>query len=224
MTTGMDAGMRGGMGGRERAAIYGFLAVAYHEPPSSAHLPRLRACEEIARRANEKELARGFSELARQIEDCPADLLRQDFDDLLMVPSSKYVTPYESVYRDEPIERRGEAVPRTFGPSTQAVAEFYDRVGLGIAEDYIELPDYVGLEMACMEYLCAKEDEYLRAKRKRKGHNARAHSCYFVREHLGQWIPSLMRRIGEKAGTPYFRTLAILTCAWVERASGTSEA
>jgi len=209
-----------------RAAVYGLLALAYHGPPDAALVSRIDSCAKIAVEAGLARIGRMLAELPLLAREEPAERTRQDFHDLFMVPGPSYVAPYESVYRDAPIEARGRLSPRTFGPSTQAVTAFYGRVGLQVSQTYTELPDYVGLELACMEYLCIREAQYLEARSYEAAARARALECSFLREHLSVWLPSLEARIREKAKTAYFRALASLTTAWVReeanRANGKS--
>lgn len=202
-TTAVDAG--------RRAEVYGLLSLLFHSPPANEHVERMAACA---------DRVTAFSELARLARETSADSLRQDFDDLFMVPLGAYVAPYESVYRDAPIDANGRAAPRTFGPSTQAVLAFYERVGLRVARSYGELPDHIGLELACMEYLCVREAEYLEKGQVPAAQKARALACVFLREHLALWTGPLADRIREKARTEYFRTLAAATAAWVKQEAG----
>ncbi|MBI4602244.1 MAG: molecular chaperone TorD family protein [Planctomycetes bacterium] len=200
-----------------RGQVYGFLAFGYHYPPDREQAPRLAASERAARELGLGNLGDAFGELARLVRGAAQDLLRQDFDDLFMVPGPRYVTPYESVYRDPPIEANARVAPRTYGPSTQAILAYYSRIGLQITKGYVELPDYVGLEMACMEYLCTREAECAAAGRDPEAENVRALERRFLREHLGAWVAPLAARIREKAGTEYYRTLAGVTADWVRR-------
>jgi TorA maturation chaperone TorD len=97
----------------------------------------------------------------------------------------------------------------TFGPSTRKVQEFYMKVGLQISKDYTELPDYIGLELACMEYLCAREAELNSGSREME--NVCNYQKQFLTEHLVCWVPHLCQRIKKNAQTRFYRDLAETT-------------
>lgn len=200
-----------------RAQVYGLLAVGYHRPPDDDQRGRLAACAEAAREAGFHLLGHNLAELEAQARATPAEAIRQDFHDLFMVPGAKYVTPYESVYRDAPLEADGRCTARTCGPSMQAVIGFYNRIGLRIDRGYTELPDYVGLELACMEYLCLREAEYGRAGSEDSTRQVRANAHAFLKDHLLPWIPDLGERIRAKAGTGYYRNMAAITRDWIRQ-------
>lgn len=202
---------------RWRTEVYGLLARAFHAPPDDGQAERWGACSRTAAGVGLNLLTDRFCSLEGAARNDGAAALRQDFNDLFMVPGPKYVTPYESVYRDEPVEANGRVGSRTCGPSTQAVVAFYARIGLNIAKGYIELPDYVGLEMACMEYLCVREAECLEAGRDDAARNARALERAFVRDHLLRWVPDLETRIRAKAETGFYRALASAAREWIRQ-------
>ncbi|MBI2191661.1 MAG: molecular chaperone TorD family protein [Planctomycetes bacterium] len=196
-----------------RADVYGLLSLGYHFPADRAYLTRVEKCAQRGEDAGMAEMACALFELVRVGFGMPEDVLRQDFHDLFMVPGGKYVTPYESIYHDAPIEANGRTKARTFGPSTQVVREFYRRVGLRIAANYTELPDYVGLELACMEYLCRREAHEESEAVSRIGAMERV----LLQDHLVVWIPGLVKNIHEKAGTAYYKAKATVTLSWIQQ-------
>ena len=203
------------------ADLYGLLALGYHSPPDGEQLGRIGVCEQAAGEIGLDVAAKTLSALRGSGQETEAESLRQDFDDLFMVPGSKYMTPYESVYVDSPVEADGRVRRRVCGPATLSVQSFYDRVGLTIAPDYPELPDFVGLEMACMEYLYTREADYLEEGDEASAGKVRILRQAFCQDHLLRWIPELCARIRTCAETGYFKIFAEFTCAAV---SGNSEA
>ena len=199
------------------AQVYGLLALGYHSSVDADQLDRITACEGLAAEVEQVGMAGLLSDLSRHARETDAECLRQDFDDLFVVPGPKYVTPYESVYRDGSIDVSGRATSLVYGPSTRAVCAFYDRIGLKIEQDYSELPDYVGLEMACMEYLYVREADYLEAMDESSARAAADFRESFCWMHLAKWIPDLERRIREQAETAYYRTFAAATLAAVSK-------
>lgn len=204
---------------RWRADVYGLLALGYHQAPGTAYIARLASCADFAGELDRPEIADALSALVRHSAESSPEVLCQDFNDLFMVPGKKYVAPYESVYRDARILANGKAKARTYGPSTQAVMAFYRRVGLRIASHYMELPDYVGLELACMEYLCSREADCV-AARDASWQKVRALEAEFLKDHLLQWLPGLADRVHEKAETAYHKAKADLALSWVKREAG----
>jgi TorA maturation chaperone TorD len=202
------------------AETFGVLARAYHGPPEQSQITRLAACERAARDLAVSDMACHLAALARFARDCDAEAIRQDFHDLFMVPGPNYVTPYESVYVDSSIEANGRVRGRVSGPSALAVRGFYERVGLGLAPGYPEPPDYVGLELACAEYLCLREARFLEEEQAEGADTVRRLREGFVREHLAAWIPELARRIRVSAGTEYHRSLADATVWLIAHTGG----
>lgn len=202
---------------RWRAEVYGLMSLVFHGPPDGEQAERWRACGRAAAGAGLHLLADCFSILEGGARHEDTDALRLDFDSLFMAPGPRYTTPYESVYRDAPIDANGRVSSRTYGPSTQAVMAFYDRIGLRIAKGYIELPDYVGLEIACMEYLCVREAEFLEAGQDDAARSVRALERAFVQDHLRRWIPDLEARIRVKAETDFYRALASASREWIRQ-------
>ncbi|MBI2933531.1 MAG: molecular chaperone TorD family protein [Planctomycetes bacterium] len=216
----MNQDMNGAGVASWRADMYALLSAAYHRPLISDWHEVVRKRAPVGIPPGWEEFAKFLDDLSQQGTAQSDEVLCQDFNDLFMVPGPKYVAPYESVHRDAPIEANGKVSPRTFGPSTQQVIAFYDRVGLGISRKYLELPDYVGLELACMEYLSRREAEYLRSGAGDSALKATALECLFLRDHLVQWLPVLAGRIQQKAETGFFRALAALTEGWIRREVG----
>lgn len=199
-----------------RSRAWGMLALAFHGAPLADVLAAVDPLAQLAHEAGAPAFALALESWRAEATDESADAVRQDFHDLFTVPAGKYVAAYESVYVDPPLEAGGRAKPTNFGASTRAIQGFYRRIGLALAPSYTELPDFVGLELACMEFLCAEE-----ARHDRSGDLARAERvCEQQREFLGQhvarWIPALCARIRDNASTRFHLGLANATEALLE--------
>lgn len=191
-----------------RAKAWGALAVGFHGGGAADVAPRARAAAEALRDAG-SAAADAFLRWAESggLDDEPR--VRQDFHDLFLVPSPKYVRPYESVWADDPVavgDRPARA--QHFGPSTRQVRSFYAAVGLDVDPAYTELPDYVGLELACMEYLAAREEEPLQGAAPPSGVDPAERRRHFVQHHLGRWLPRLCDEVRRRAGTRWHATMA----------------
>lgn len=194
-----------------RRDVYGILSFLYHRHPTDEDLDKILS---LSKSQDGTPRVRNLLGCCAQWakEENPQNI-RQDFNDLFMVPASHYVTPYESVYADTSRDAKGRPIHLTFGPSTRKVQEFYKKIGLQISSDYTELPDYIGLELACMEYLCSREAELDSGSK--DTHNVRCYQKQFLTEHLICWVPQLCQRIKNKAQTRFYRDLAEATDEFV---------
>ncbi len=199
-----------------RAATYGALALAFHGAEPRELLQRAGDLGRRARDLGEASLADALERWPAVAQEEAAESVIQDFHDLFLVPSGKYVTPHESAYLDRRSDPGGGTPRAVNGVVATEVRRFYRRVGLAISPDYNELPDFAGLEMACMEYLCAREAGHRRVGDHAKADADRAAQTNFLRGHLARWIPTLCRQISAKAATRFHVGLAKATAAIVD--------
>jgi len=195
-----------------RANMHRFLAATFLEPPSQRLLAPLLARDFLA----ELELFFGpvaVQDLRQFVEEFRGDYeaLDQDFQSLFMVPLGRYLTPYEAVYRDE--RQIGDARVRglLMGPSTLAVKQLYREAGAALSEDFKDLPDHIGLELACMEFLCQGEAQAWDQENLDEVRRLREFQRRLLQDHLLQWVPTLCRRMRESATGPLYRGIASLT-------------
>jgi TorA maturation chaperone TorD/NAD-dependent dihydropyrimidine dehydrogenase PreA subunit len=148
--------------------------------------------------------SRTYADLARAFSE-PEPGFEQEFTRLFLGPGRPVAHPYESVYREG----------RTMGESTLDVRRRL--AGEGLAPSGQTLPDYVGIELAFMAHLAAREaldwdagdrDEALRRLIQEES---------FLRDHLGTWLPQFCHRI--LAGRPltHYAKLAQRAEAFVTR-------
>ena len=202
---------------KARGDMYNFLSAAFLEPPGKTLVTALssngllEALENIFGPAAVNDLRMFVSQFQGDYESSD-----QEFQDLFMVPLGRYVTPYEAVYRDE--REVGDERVRGLlaGPSTLAVKQLYREAGMAVSEDFKELPDHVGLELACMKFLCEAEarawvQEDLDSVRRMRDFQKR-----LLHEHLLLWVPELCRRIRKNAVGPLYRGIAELVEAYLE--------
>lgn len=201
-----------------RSNMYRFLSAAFLQPPSEALVAPLLAdgfieeMEEVFGAAAVDDLRKFAGGFQGDYEG-----LDQEFQDLFMIPLGRYVTPYEAVYRDER-EIGDTRVPGLLmGPSTLAVKQLYREAGAAISEDFKDLPDHVGLELACMEFLCEEEARAWEQEHLDDGRRMRDLQKKLLQEHLLLWVPALCGRIREKALGPFYRGIAGLTEMFLRR-------
>ncbi len=199
-----------------RANMYKFLAAAFLEPPGETLIRPLLA-DGFLRDMEEVFGPAPVADLCRFAEDFRGDYqaLDQEFQSLFMVPLGHYVTPYEAVYRDEREVGDTRVQGLLMGPSTLAVKRLYREAGAAISEEFKDLPDHVGLELACMEFLCAAEARAWHRGDLGEVKRVRSLQQRLLRDHLLQWVPALCRQIRGKAAGPFYRGIASLTEAYL---------
>ena len=97
------------------------------------------------------------------------------------------------------------------GHSTQAVLELYKEAGLGVSQDFRDLPDHICAELESMACLCAKEAECVddddESGQEHFGRLRRS----FLENHLLKWLPSFTNDIIRGTASPFYRDLAVAT-------------
>ena len=202
---------------KARGDMYNFLSAAFLEPPGKTLVSALssngllEALENIFGPAAVDDLRRFGGQFQGDYES-----LDQEFQDLFMIPLGRYVTPYEAVYRDE--REVGDERVRGLlaGPSTLAVKQLYREAGMAVSEDFKELPDHVGLELASMKFLCEAEARAWEEEHLENALRLRNLQKQLLHEHLLLWVPELCRRIRKNAAGPLYRGIAGLAAAYLE--------
>lgn len=140
-------------------------------------------------------------------------LIRQEYFDLLAVPTDRYLTPFESVYCDQR-EFEGKNVRGLLhGPSSRRVERAYAASGLAVEAK--ELPDHIGCELGFMAELCAREAAALDSGDPAAADAAAETRRAFAAEHPARWVPRLCDRLGSTARTGFYRAVARITAAVV---------
>jgi putative dimethyl sulfoxide reductase chaperone len=201
-----------------RGRLYRYLAAAFLKPPADTFVMPFLNCETL------ETLGRCFGANAvteidrfRQAFDSNYEALDQEYQSLFVAPLGRYVTPYEAVYRDERVVEDTVVRGLLMGPSTVAVKALYREAGAEVAEDLLELPDHVGLELGCMHFLCEAEARARLLGDRHAAERAQHLQRRLLEEHLLQWVPALCRRIRENAPGPFYRGIADLTEALVSQ-------
>ena len=183
-----------------RADVYRLLSACYYQP-DDAFLE-----EEVfsqLKTALAKASPGGVIDAAA-LDDCfkssGVEVLLLDYSRLFLGPFEILAKPYGSVYLD------GEKV--VMGDSTMQALELYREGGFDVAEDFLEMPDHIAVELEFLYLLSfrigkASDDE------------ERSHLIVlkqkFLEEHLGRWVGTLSEAIGKGAQTDFYKRLADLT-------------
>ena len=153
---------------------------------------------------------------AEKIEGYLRDLphtypLAKEYVRLFRGPVRPEVYPYESLHCDEEV----------MGPATQAVLELYREAGLGVSQDFRDLPDHISAELEFMGYLCVKASECLdNGDESGNLHFGRLRRS-FVDDHLLKWLPRFTESIIRKTVSPLYRDLAVATREFLLSREGT---
>ncbi len=193
-----------------KEGIYSFLSSVFNSSPQEKHISLL----------NDEDIIDVLHQLSP--ESVPylkpparVDLIRQDFNDLFMVPGEKYVTPYESVYVDE---NRADGLPGKkllMGPSAVDVKKFYKKAGFKLSQKNIELPDFAGTEIEFVATLLREERAYLENDKLEEAYSLDKSRMEFLKLHLGRWIEQLCDRIFKNAESDFYKGIALLAKRFV---------
>jgi TorA maturation chaperone TorD len=209
---------------RARANIYRFFSATFLNPPQQDFL------DQIAKKDFLGELSslfweKGGTELkefaATACFNKNSETLKQEYMDLFSVPTGRYVTPFEDVYRGMAVDGKQERGP-LLGKRAIAVIRIYREAGAEMDVECKELPTHIGVELSFMSFLCEREAWTIRMeengslfdqeKTKMKGSNRyRQLQLKFLQAHLNQWFPQLNQSIQANAKNPFYRCLALIT-------------
>jgi TorA maturation chaperone TorD len=181
-----------------RAQVYEFLAAAFHGGISKEFLARIASPEfigEIRENLGECDALKQLTEFSKKYEG-DLEPHRLEYNSLFIVPGGKYLSPYESVYRDGRQKEDGVAADGILmGPSTLSVLNFYEKSGAKLPPDYTEMPDHIAAELEFMRYLCETEARALDEGKEDVAADYAEVQRRFLEEHLTRWMPDLFERL-----------------------------
>jgi TorA maturation chaperone TorD len=211
-----------------RADMYGFLAAVYLCPPTADLMRYLLAddfLEELSSLFGEEVVADLKKFAVDTHPDSDFAAVDQEYMNLFAVPTGRYVTPFEDVYRgitSEGTLKRGPLL----GERAIAARRIYRAAGADMDRTCKELPTHIGVELSYMSFLCEREaaaigDEEGQALPDEKKRAAADSGRYrelqikFLDEHLNAWFPQLSRSIQANAKSNFYRGLARITEAFL---------
>lgn len=187
-----------------RADVYRLLSACYYQPEETfleeEVFDQLKA-------ALAKACPSGVMEAAG-LDDCfrtsGVDALILDYSQLFLGPFDILAKPYGSVYLD------GEKI--VMGDSTMQALELYREGGFDVAEDFLEMPDHIAVELEFLYLLSFRigkdSDDEERTR-------LIALKQKFLEEHLGRWVGTLSEAVEKSAQTDFYKRLAHLTGQFV---------
>ena len=206
-----------------RGDMYRFLSAVFLSPPKKDFLEQIvdkDFLEELSM-LFDKNVVAGLKKFAA-VSNLNKDLasLKQEYMDLFAVPTGRYVTPFEDVYRGIAVDGQQERGP-LLGEQAIAVTKIYREAGGEMDRACKELPTHIGVELSFMSFLCEKEalavrneegEALLREKTKATDSTRyRELQMRFLREHLNKWFPQLSQTIQANAKSEIYSSFALIT-------------
>lgn len=202
-----------------RANLYGFLAAVFGRPPDAELLTTLR---DGALAGALREL--GLTSAALPAGQAAAELTQEElaiaFTRLMVGPGPGYAPPYGSIYLDPPASGNR---PLLWGPSTVAIGELYRAADLELAPGQPaacgsgrgQVPDHLGVELAFMQHLCAREAHAAATGDNAAIEQVRGLQAAVFRDHLGRWVPLWAAVVEQAKPHPFYATMARLLVSFL---------
>jgi TorA maturation chaperone TorD len=206
-----------------RGRMYRFLSAMYLRPPTPELLRQIVA-EDFLEALASLLGAGAVAELRRfaacACGGCDFASVEQEYMDLFAVPTDRFVTPFEDVYRGTTLDGQLQRGP-LLGERAVAVIRSYREAAAEMTELCNELPTHIGVELSFMSFLCEREAEAIRCGGRTapdEGERVNGASTryrdlqiQFLQEHLNVWFPHLSRVIQDYARPGLYRGLPRIT-------------
>ncbi len=212
---------------RAHGKTYGSLARIFNQRPDAALVINIKAMELeffnqfLGGEGLNFDVKEGLAKISlfvEQINDQPEQIVEQtllvDWTRLFrgLQPGYGPKPPYEGVYLGEN-ENDFKAL--------ESVAWFYTKHGVTPAENAGNRPDYIGLELDFLCYLCEQQAEAWEKGDEEKAFNFQLGEYEFLKDHLGRWGAIFCARVIEEARTDFYRGFAHLTKGIIEEMANT---
>lgn len=200
-----------------RQAVYDFLARLFVTPiPTPGHdyaETFLRAIDDYACYSDLDDFRDGMQSLKKYKRATGCDLeevqrhLAVDRTRLCrgIVKDGVVATPYEAPY----------LMPEKETDQLLAIVQFYRKAGLQVGAGQQERMDFIGVELAFMAELCAKEQAALAAGNMKDYDEVLGWEREFLQDHLLKWAVDYCGGIIDGAQTDFFRGFGYLMRAFL---------
>src|SRR3989339_1086315 len=190
-----------------RSNFYFFLSSIFLKPPTTDTIKILMELKRSPEFSNfVSARAKEFLLKMENINDGELENIVQEYHDLFKVPLSKYVAPYESVYRNGHLN----------GQSAMDVNKIYKRLGFQIPHEYYELPDHIGIELAFLATLCKEEQKAWKEKNAKLARSLCDIEERFLKDHIACWLSKLCNTICEKTKDNFYICIAEINLDFVQ--------
>lgn len=212
---------------KAHAKTYRALAMIFNQRPDAALVNNIKAMEleffnQFLRGDDlNSDVQEGLSEISKfvvQIKDQPEKTVEQsllvDWTRLFrgLQPGYGPQPPYEGVYLGE---------NETDLKALESVARFYSKHGVAPAENAGNRPDYIGLELDFLCYLCEQQADAWEKGDEIQAQEFQLAEHDFLKDHLGRWGAIFCDRAIEEAKTAFYRGYAHLTRAMIQEMANT---
>lgn len=216
-----------------RANMYRFFSAVYLSPPTRALVEQIidsAFLDDLSVLFGEDAVTELRSFANTSDVDSALDALGQEFMDLFAVPTGRYVTPFEDVYRGRTADGARVWGP-LLGERAIDVIRTYREAGAQLDHNIKELPTHVGVELAFMSFLCEREAAVIDATEGTRPDcdgstdavRFRDLQRKFLQRHLNSWFPQLSSEIQAKAVSSFYRGLALTTEKFLSRDAASLE-
>jgi DMSO reductase family type II enzyme chaperone len=208
MAEGERAGVSDEQTAVARAVIYRFLSRCFSHPDrelieliDSARLEEFLLSWRYLGSAASENVAKAVEWLAGRPSREDALLeLQKEYTRLFITGYPQVVAPpYSSVYLGN---------QRTvWGQSTAEVAKLYEAAGLGISEEFHDIPDHIAAELEFASYLIVEQQRQLESDPDNAQKLLDIERKFLI-EHLSQWAPVFFSRVAECSRLPFYSEIA----------------
>lgn len=134
------------------------------------------------------------------------DELEKDYTRLFINASPKMLAPpYGSIYLDKHY--------RVWGQTTGEVVRLYQMAGLGISENFCDLPDHIVAELEFASYLIAEQQKHVENS---STQNLVIAEKNFLTRYLFQWAPVFLGLVIDNSRTAFYQETALLAKEFVD--------
>jgi len=211
-----------------RADMYSFLSAIYLRPPTPDLVRYLLGEDllwELYSLFGEESVAELKQFAASGYLDNDFASIDLEYINLFAVPTGRYVTPFEDVYRGIAVGGMLQRGP-LFGEQAIATRREYREAGADMDRACMELPTHIGVELSFMSFLCEREAAAIRDEEEQKQPTDvkrtavgpikyRELQIKFLNQHLNAWFPQLNRSIQANAKSPFYRWMAQITASFL---------
>jgi TorA maturation chaperone TorD len=200
-----------------RAVIYRFLSRCFSHPDREfTKLFDVASLEDFVqswRRLGSKfqeNTARNVNWLAKVAQQEGALLaLEKEYTRLFITAYPKVVAPpYSSLYLD--------SEKLIWGRSTAEVAKLYEAAGLGMNENFHDVPDHIAAELEFASYLIAEQLK-LGGQESLPAEQLCSIEKSFLTEHLHRWAPAFFNRVVECSSAGFYQATALMGRQFIDR-------